>query len=149
MDTVSDGGRVPDEETLRYLAQVLADQQEVSKTSLFPANKQESLLIFLNTAYYPPPIEEVWLELRVYTNGDFHISYIEHYMGERKRCRWDRPDQEHTTRDHFHPFPTTSTTDAQDQTFPDDVTVLLETVVLPWVEDRLGTIWEESTRNPS
>jgi hypothetical protein len=139
----SNGARTIDEETLRYLARVLAGQSEVRGTSLFPANKQESLLVSLNPAYYPAPIEEVWLELRVYTNGDFHVSYIENYMGERRRCRWDRHDQDHNARDHFHTFPTASTAGAQDRTFPADVTALLETIVLPWVEDRLGTIWEE------
>lgn len=143
MGDESDGVRSSDEETLRYLARVLAGQQEVSRTSLFPANKQESLLIYFNTEYYPAPIDKVWLELRVYTNGDFHVSYIEDYVGERRRCRWDRHDQDHNTRDHFHTFPTASTTGAQDRDFPTDVTALLETVVLPWVEDRLGTTWEE------
>lgn len=141
MGEASDHTRIVDEATLRYLARVLADQREVGKTSLFPANKQETLVVSLKSEYYPHSIEEIWLELRVYTNGDFHVSYIENYVGDIRRCRWDRHEQDHNVRDHFHPFPTASTTEAEDRNYPVDVTTLLETVVLPWVEDRLGTLW--------
>lgn len=131
-----------DEELLRYLARVLSTQLEVSKTSLFPANKQERLVIHLNTDYYPDSYEHVRLELSVYTNGDFHISYIESFLGETRRCRWDRHEQDHNDRDHFHPLPSASTTAAEDRDFPADITTLLWTEILPRVEDRLGTIWE-------
>ena len=76
-------------------------------------------------------------------SGNFHVSYIETYLGEIQRCRWDRHEQNHNTRDHFHPFPAAGTSNAEDRDFPADVTALLETVVLPWVETRLGTIWAE------
>ena len=132
-----------DEELLRYLARVLASLDEVQTTSLFPANKQETLLVHLNVDYYPDAIDDVRFELRVYTSGNFHVSYIETYLGEIQRCRWDRHEQNHNTRDHFHPFPAAGTSNAEDRDFPADVTALLETVVLPWVETRLGTIWAE------
>lgn len=143
MDAESNVTRSPDKATLRYLVRVLAGQQAVSGTSLFPANKQETLVVSLHPDYYPEPIDDVRLELRIYTNGEFHVSYIENYLGEIRRCRWDRHDQDHNARDHVYMFPTASTTDAADRDFPSDVTTLLETVVLPWVEDRLGTLWEE------
>ncbi|WP_458190836.1 hypothetical protein [Haladaptatus sp. NG-WS-4] len=132
-----------DEELLRHLARVLASLDEVSTTSLFPANKQETLLVHLNIDYYPDAVDDVRLELQVYTNGNFHVLYIESYVGEIRRCRWDRHEQNHNTRDHFHPFPSANTTDAEDRDFPVDVTNLLETDVLPWVETRLGTLWAE------
>ncbi|WP_227379100.1 hypothetical protein [Haladaptatus halobius] len=138
--------RTIDEEILRYLAQVLAGLDEVRSTPLFPVNKQETLLIHLNDEYYPDAIDDVRFELRVYTNGEFHVSYIEIYAGEIRHCRWDRHDQDHNARDHFHPFPTASTTDAEDRDFPVDVTALLQTVVLPWVETRLGIIWAEQDK---
>lgn len=143
MGEADDSGRSVDAATLRYLGQVLGQQPEVSGTALFPATKQESLNVHLSDDYYPDAMDEVRLELRVYTDGDFHVSYIERYRGERRRCRWDRHDQDHNSRDHFHPFPTASTADAEDREFPPDVTALLEAVVLPWVEDRLGDVWEE------
>ena len=139
----SDPTRTVDEALLRYLGRVLGRQQEVSGTTLFPANKQETLLVSLNSAYYPELVDEVWLELRVYTNGEFHVSYLEDYGGDLRRCRWDRHGQDHNTRDHFHPLPVAATTDAEDREFPPEVTALLETVVLPWVDSRLGEIWEE------
>lgn len=144
MGDASDTTRTTDEAILRYLVRVLAAQHEVRGTSLFPANKQETLVVSLDTEYYPESIEEVWLEPRVYTNGDVHVSYVENYVGEVRRCRWDRHDRDHNTRDHFHPFPTASTTGAEDRDFPADVTALLATIVLPGVENRLGTLWEES-----
>lgn len=139
MDDASETTRTIDAAILRYLARVLAGQHEVRGTSLFPANKQETLVVSLPSEYYPPSIEAVWLELRVYTNGDVHVSYIENYLGDIRRCRWDRHAQDHNTRDHFHPLPTASTTGAEDRDFPADVTALLATIVLPWVENRLGT----------
>ncbi len=143
MGEPGDSQRTIDAATLRYLARILAQQSEVSGTSLFPANKQESLIVHLSRDYYPTAMTAVWLELRVYTNGEFHVSYLERYRGDQRRCRWDRHDQSHNSRDHFHPFPTASTTGAEDREFPPDLTTVLQTVVLPWVEDRLGEVWEE------
>ena len=142
MDGERDDSRAVDAATLRYLARVLGEQAEVSRTALFPANKQESLVVHLDCDYYPDGMDEVRLELRVYTDGDFHVSYIERYRGERRRCRWDRHDQDHNSRDHFHPLPSASTADAENREFPPDVTALLETLVLHWVETRLGEVWE-------
>lgn len=105
--------------------------------------KQETLVVALDTRYYPPRVRTVHLDLRAYTNGDFHVSYIEDYLGEVRRCRWDRHAQDHNTRDHFHPFPSASTVDAEDREFPDTIFELLQEVVLPWVQARLGDVWEE------
>lgn len=142
MDT-ADTTRTIDEALLRYLARVLAAHEEIRGTSLFPANKQETLVVSLPSEYYPAAIEEVRLELRVYTNGDVHVSYIENYVGELRRCRWDRHEQDHNTRDHFHPLPTASTTGAEDRDFPADVITFLATIVFPWVESRRGTLWDD------
>jgi hypothetical protein len=140
-----DDGTTPtvDAETLRYLSRVLGRQREVRETSLFPANRQESLVVVLENEYYPEAVDEVRLEVRAYTNGDFHVSYVESYLGEGGRCRWDRHDQDHNSRDHFHPFPQAGTSGAEDRDFPTDLTALLERLVLPWIEDRLGEVWEE------
>lgn len=131
-----------DEELLRHLGRILGRLREVSETSLFPADRQESLVVGLDTDYYPEPIETVRLEIRVYTNGEFHISYLENYLGERRHCRWDRHEQEHNSRDHFHPLPAASTENAEDREFPEDITTVIRQNVLPWVERRLGDLWE-------
>jgi len=143
VDETDGGGRRVDEETLRYLAGVLGNQSEVSGTSLFPVEKQETLVVSLDTRYYPERIQAVHLELRAYTNGDFHVSYIEDHLGEVRRCRWDRHNQDHNTRDHFYPFPSASTVEAENRELPATIFELLRTVVLPWVQDRLGDVWEE------
>lgn len=143
MGETDGGGRRVDEETLRYLAGVLGAQSEVSGTSLFPTSKQETLVVSLDTRYYPARIQAVRLELRAYTNGDSHVSYIEDYLGEVRQCRWDRHTQDHNTRDHFHPFPSASTVEGEDREFPDTIFELIQTAVLPWVQERLGDVWEE------
>lgn len=131
-----------DDALLRHLQGIVADLEGVARTSLFPANRQESLVIEFETAYYPDAIETVRLELRVYTNGDFHITYFETHLGERRHCRWGRHEQDHNSRDHFHPLSRASTTNAVDRDFPDDVTMVLRQRVLPWVDKRLGELWD-------
>jgi hypothetical protein len=137
----SDARRTVDEATLRYLKQVLAGQREVEETSLFPQNKQESLVVHLDSDSYPDDIS-ARLEIRLYTDGEFHVSYLEDNLGELRRCRWDRHEQDHSARDHFHPLPVASTTEAEDRAFPDEMTALLSGGVLPWVEDRLDALWD-------
>jgi hypothetical protein len=134
-----------DEALLRHLQGIVADLEGVARTSLFPTNRQESLVIEFETAYYPDEIETVRLELRVYTNGDFHCTYFETYLGERRHCRWDRHEQDHNSRDHFHPLPSASTTNAVDKDFPHDVTQVLRHHVLPWVDERLGELWDAAS----
>jgi hypothetical protein len=133
----------PDEALVRYLASVLGTQSEVESTALFPAGKQESLVVHLDGDYYPDRVDAVFLEVRVYTNGEFNVSYVEHYLGEVRSCRWDRHEQDHNARDHVHPFPDAGTAGVVDREFPGDVTTLLRTVVLPWVTARVGAVWEE------
>ena len=92
MGDVPDGTQPVAEAILRYLARLLGGQQEVSDTALFPANRQETLVVAFDSEYYLDHVEDVRLELRVYTNGDFRISYIEIDLDEVRRCRWDRHD---------------------------------------------------------
>lgn len=130
------------EALLRHLQGLFTDLEGVAQTSLFPANRQESLVIEFDTAYYPDAIGTVRLEVRVYTNGDFHITYFETYLDERRHCRWDRHDQDHNSRDHFHPLPSASTANAVDKAFSTDVTMMLRDHVLPWIDERLGELWD-------
>ena len=140
--TGPDRSRSVDEETLRYLARVFGRQSEVHHTSLFPSNKLECLVVSLNGEYYPEHVESVSLEIRAYTNGDFHVSYFESHAGNQQQCRWDRHDQPHNVRDHFHPLPDASTDAAVDRGYAADLTRVVEVTVLPWVNDRVGVLWE-------
>lgn len=130
------------EALLRHLRGLFADLEGVARTSLFFANRQESLAVEFDTAYYPDAIGTVRLELRMYTNGDFNITYFETYLGERRHYRLDRHDQDHNSRDHFHPLPSASTAKAVDNAFPTDVTMMLREHVLPWIDERLGELWD-------
>ena len=140
-----DRSRSVDEATLRYLARVFGRRDEVRQTSLFPSNKPESLVVTLDAEYYPELVEVVSLELRAYTNGDFHVSYHETRAGDRRRCRWDRHDQPHNARDHFHPLPDADTTAAVDRDYATDLTGVVEKTVLPWVDERVGALWGSDT----
>lgn len=134
-----------DDALLRHLQQLFGQLELVSKTVLFPANRQESLVVEFETDHYPESVETVRLEIRVYINGDFHVTYFENYLGERRHCRWDRHDQNHNSRGHFHPLPTASTQDARDRAFPADVTEVMRRAVLPWVDERFGDLRDEES----
>ena len=140
-----DRSRSVDEATLRYLARVFGRRDEVRQTSLFPANKPERLVVTLDAEYYPADVDGVSLEIRAYTNGDFHVSYHETRTGDRRRCRWDRHDQPHNVRDHYHPLPDADTAAAVDRSYATDLTRVVERTVFPWIDDRVGALWESAT----
>ncbi|TKX54275.1 hypothetical protein EXE42_08595 [Halorubrum sp. SP3] len=144
--TESAPSRSVDEATLRYLGRAFGRRDEVSQTSLFPTNKPERLAVTLDAEYHPELVGVVSLELRAYTNGDFHVSYHERRAGDRRQCRWDRHDQPHNTRDHFHPLPDADTTAAVDRSYATDLTRVIEGAVLPWVDERVGALWESDGR---
>ena len=141
-----DRSRSVDEATLRYLARLFGRRDEVRQTSLFPSNKPESLVVTFDVEYYPESVDGVSLELRAYTSGEFHVSYHERRAGDRRRCRWDRHDQPHNTRDHSHPLPDADTAAAVDRDYATDLTRVIEETVLPWVDERVGELWESDTR---
>ncbi|MDB2265980.1 hypothetical protein PM025_18100 [Halorubrum ezzemoulense] len=143
--TGPDRSRSVDEATLRYLARAFGRRTEVCRTSLFPTTKLESLIVTLDVEYYPERIDAVSLEIRAYTNGDFHVSYHETRAGARRGCRWDRHDQPHNARNHYHPLPDAGTAAAVDRNYATDLTRVLEETVFPWVDERVGTLWESAT----
>lgn len=138
------GPRTLNEEYLRSLSSTMASVGSVEGTSLFPTGKPTSLVVELRDGHFPADVRDVSLELRVFTNGDFHVTYAEDYLGNRRHCRWDRHEQPHSTRDHFHPLPDASTDDARDRAYSASVDDVLRTVVLPWVDDRIGTLWDDA-----
>ncbi len=95
--TGPDRSRSVDEATLRYLARALGRRSEVRQTSLFPTTKLESLIVTLDVEYYPEQIDAVLLEIRAYTNGDFHVGAFArphesaHLASSRERLDRQRP----------------------------------------------------------
>lgn len=142
-DDAPSESRAVSAEYLRWLSGLLGQLRAVSETTLFPANKPETLVVAIRSDYVPEDVTAVGLEIRRYTNGDFHVTYAERYLGERRQCRWDRHDQPHSTRDHFHPLPDASTADADDREYPADLDAVLESVVFPWIDDRVGRLWKD------
>lgn len=144
---MTDGGpsstRSVNEEYLRSLSGTLSSLGAVAETSLFPATRPESLVATLREEHFPADVEVVTLEVRAYTNGDFHVTYAERYVGARRQCRWDRHDQTHNARDHYHPLPDASTGAAEDRSYRATVDDVLRKTVLPWVDDRIGTLWDD------
>lgn len=136
--------RTLNEEHLRSLSTSLSSLSSVEGTSLFPSGKPSSLVIELRDDHFPPDVDDVSLEIRLFTNGDFNITYAETYLGERRQCRWDRHDQPHSTRDHFHLLPDASTDDVEDRSYPESITDVLRDTILPWVDNRIGMLWDEA-----
>lgn len=139
-DTVD--SRIINEEYLRSLASTLSGLGSVATVSVFPKQKQESVVASLHDEQFPEHVSSAIVEIRAYTTGDFHITYAEHHLGDRRQCRWDRHDQSHNSTDHFHPLPDAATGDAQDRDFPETLDATLRDVVLPWIDDRIGILWE-------
>jgi hypothetical protein len=163
------GARAVNEELLRVVARRLGETDRFEAVAVFPSNHPESIIPRLREAYYPEHVREARLDIRVYLNGDFHVMYIEdllsnvagrtdspaksgefvrrstsdsNWSGDRWCCRWDRHENPHNTRDHFHPPPKAATETARDESFPADFFDVIA-VVLDWVEERLGAVWTE------
>lgn len=141
--TDDEGGtpRVLDEALLRTVARRMGRLTLIDTVSVFPTEKPDSVVARLDTRYYPERITRVTLELRTYLDGAFHISYREEWNDQAWMCRWDRHDNSHSTRDHFHQPPDARTEGAVDREYPADFLAMLE-LVLAYVDDRLGAVWE-------
>lgn len=130
-----------DEALLRLVAGRLGELTLIERVSVFPAAKPDSVVAQFDLRYFPERMDSVALELRVYLNGAFHISYREEGNGESWMCRWDRHDNPHSARDHFHKPPEARTQDAIDRDYPTDFLAVIE-LVLDFVDQRLGEVWE-------
>ena len=136
--------RTPNRALLRELASLLASESWVENTTVFPANRPDSLVVSLEQQYYPRKyVSEAYIEVQSYTNGDFHISYVEDQHGEKWLCRWDRHDSEDYTRDHFHAPPEARHEDGENREYPTELWAVVSRVVAPWVYERMGAVWDE------
>ncbi|WP_266080598.1 hypothetical protein [Haladaptatus caseinilyticus] len=135
-----DTEKILDETLLRHIARRLGTLSLVESVSVFPHERPESVVAWLDLQYFPDTIQQVVFEIRVYTNGDFNITYREERDGTAWMCRWDRHENPHNSRDHFHQPPKARTEDAVDRDFPADFVAVIDSV-LEHVDDRVGEVW--------
>ena len=129
---------------LRELASLLRSESWIENISVFPANRPESVVLFLVTEQYPREfISEAYIEIQSYTNGDFHISYIENQHGAKWMARWDRHGSDNYSRDHFHAPPEARHEDGEDRDYPVGLIAVISQVIAPWVYERIGDVWNE------
>lgn len=98
------------------------------------------LRVVLSDDYYPSDVF-ARLEIRWYRNDDFNFHYQEEQLDSTWKCRWDRHPNVHNTRDHFHPPPAASRTDAEDAQWPIDHRDICR-LILDDIEKRIETLWE-------
>lgn len=130
-----------DEATLRVAVDRLRKLTLVEQVVAFPAEKPESVVAQFDCRHYPALVDSVRLELRAYDDGRFHVTYRECQAGRDWMCRWDRHDNPHNARDHFHEPPDASG-DAVDRAYPDRFLATLGDI-LAFVDDRVGAVWEQ------
>ena len=90
---------------------------------------------------YCPGETSARFDIRWYRNDDFTIHYQEDRPDGPWRCRWDRHPNDHNSREHVHPPPDASPTDARDAQWPADHRDVCR-LVLDRLVERIGTLWE-------
>lgn len=116
----------------------------VSEISVRPRNKPNKVVVDLESSYYPDDVRRVVVEFEILVNGDFFVMYRE--VRERRsddyECRWDRHENGHNTRDHFHEPPDCEEIADRDDfpKYPFEMTP----IVLTFVEKRRGTVFAEA-----
>lgn len=134
-----------DEALLREVAQRLGSLTLIDTVRVFPTQKPASVIAELDDRYYPDEIQRVELELRAYQNGDFNVTYRGVRSPRDWMVRWDRHENPHNSRDHFHQPPQARTEDAVDEAYPVDFFDVIEEV-LAEIDTRLGKVWENTER---
>lgn len=125
---------------LRRVAKITGRQPLVLQVNTFPPNKPGKVEVIFNSDIYPNDVSKVYVDIELLTNNDFYIHYVEDREGSHEECRWDRHDNDHNDRDHFHPFPDASTDDATDRPYPSDFFEVIR-VVLDDIESRWGEVF--------
>ena len=134
-------------ELLRELASVLGSELWVESVSVFPATQPESIVVSLLSQHYPEEyLDDAYVEVQSYRNGDFHITYVENQHGDEWLCRWDRHDSEAYGRDHFHAPPSARHEDGKSGEYPQSLFDMMSQVVVPWIFDRMGEVWDTVER---
>lgn len=100
------------------------------------------LRVELSDESYPGEVSARF-EIRWYRNDDFSFHYQEDHPDRTWKCRWDRHPNTHNSRDHFHPPPAASRTDAEDAQWSLDHREVTR-LVLDRIEERIHTLWQRA-----
>lgn len=98
------------------------------------------LQVGLSRKYYPDELC-AHFEIRWYRNDEFNVHYQETRQDSTWKCRWDRHLNAHNSREHFHPPPAASRTDAEDAQWPDDHRDVSR-LAIDRVAERVEKLWE-------
>lgn len=135
-------GTAPNQRLLRTVARRLGNLDSVRQVNSFPSNKPATIETVFDATAYPPQISRVYVDVELQLNEEFFIHYVEQWETTRKECRWDRHENPHNARDHYHPFPDAATETAKDRQYPDDFFDVIG-VVLADIESRWGETFEK------
>lgn len=107
-----------------------------------PGNRERR--IEMQLAYYPDPVTEVFLRVKHVDRSTVKtsVTYQENWSGDRWTCRWDRHENDHNARDHFHHPPSPDDNEdpyAYDADLGRDV-LLMETPI-EFVRERMNGLW--------
>jgi len=128
-----------DRAVLRQMRSRFAGSRQTDAARIIEDGKRH-LRVELSNDYYPNEVSARF-EIRWYRNDDFNIHYQEERDEETWQCRWDRHPNVHNSRDHFHPPPAASRTEAQDADWPNDHRDVCR-LVLDYLEERIETLWD-------
>lgn len=139
--TGSGGSPAPiDRPIIEFLRERLETTPQVEKAVVTDASGHLELQVQLSGVYYPDSVQAVTLSIRWYTNDDFKIHYREARDGSDWECRWDRHQNPHNAREHFHP-PPDAVSPGDDSSWPTDHREVL-TLVLDDIEERISDLWD-------
>lgn len=129
------------EELMRRIGTRLGTQEVIARVDKFPLAKPDRIVATFRAHLYPEPITAARLELRLRLNDDVNIIYVEEWPGDRWACRWDRHENDHNAREHFHPPPVATTRNALDIDLPADPNRAVQ-LALQFVDDRINDVWQ-------
>lgn len=128
-----------DRAVLRQIRSRFAGGRQTDAARIVEDGKRH-VRVELSGDYYPNEVSARF-EIRWYRTDDFTIHYREERDEETWQCRWDRHPNVHNSRDHFHPPPAASRTEAQNADWPNDHRDVCR-LVLDYLEERIETLWD-------
>ncbi|GGN16312.1 hypothetical protein [Halarchaeum nitratireducens] len=136
-------GNDVNEELSRLVARRVAGLSMVRGVRTFPPAKPDRVVARLEREHYPPVVEDVTVDFRFARADEFNVVYVEHWSGETWSCRWDRHENPHSDRDHFHPppDPNNASRDALAAVYPDGQSAVVG-VVFDALRERYTALWE-------
>lgn len=129
------------EELMRSIGARLGEQPFVDTVRKFPLEKPDRVVATFQESFYPDPVSTAWLELRIRLNDDLNVIYVEDWGGERWLCRWDRHENDHNAREHFHPPPAVTSQTAVDIDLPREPHRAVLTA-FEFIEERIQDLWQ-------